>query len=415
MNRRHFISTSGSLSLASLVTAPAAEPQTTPPAAPQFTAGSGPGPVFAGSPVVTGPAPDAITILQPLQRHATGYLEYAVGDAPFERVNAGAAGLLPFEQYVLKFRLPPLPPGKDVRYRITARSIGWVQVRQFVYGQIIPGELETGPERTFRTLDPGAESTRFVVWNDTHENAETLKTLHEMTAALKPDFLLWNGDQSNDIHQESKMNAQFLTPEGLAVADRWPLAYVRGNHDVRGPAARHLPQFTGTPGDRFYYAFRSGPLAALVMDTGEDKEDSSPWLGGITDFAAMQKEQAAWLDKVTKEPWFRDAPFRVLFCHIPLWFIRELKGAEWGEYSKPCRLAWLPGLVAAGVKVVISGHTHDFAWMPAKEGQPIAQLVGGGPQPRHATLIHGTATRDTLALTMSKLDGTVVAAVTLKA
>jgi hypothetical protein len=140
--------------------------------------------------VVTGPATDAITILQPLQRHATGYLEYAVGDAPFERVNAGAAGLLPFEQHVLKFRLPPLPPGKEVRYRITARTIGWVQVRQFVYGQIIPGEPETGPERTFRTLDPGAESTRFVVWNDTHEKAETLKALHEKTAALKPDFLL---------------------------------------------------------------------------------------------------------------------------------------------------------------------------------------------------------------------------------
>jgi 3',5'-cyclic AMP phosphodiesterase CpdA len=172
----------------------------------------------------------------------------------------------------------------------------------------------------------GAESTRFVVWNDTHENATTLQALHEKTAALKPDFLLWNGDQSNDIHHEAKMAAQFLSPNGLAIANRWPLAYVRGNHDVRGPAARHLPQFTGTPGDRYYYAFRSGPLAALVMDTGEDKEDDSPWLGGITAFAAMRKEQAAWLEKAIRQPWFRGAPFRVLFCHIPLWFIRELQG-----------------------------------------------------------------------------------------
>ena len=52
--------------------------------------------------------------------------------------------------------------------------------------------------------------------------------------------------------------------------------------------------------------------------------------------------------------------------------------------------------------------------MPAKEGQPIAQLIGGAPQPRHATFIHGTATRDTLTLKMSKLDGTVVADVVLK-
>src|SRR5262245_14420156 len=43
-----------------------------------LTAGSAPGPVFRGAPVVAGPAPDALTLLQPLQRHATGYLEFAV-------------------------------------------------------------------------------------------------------------------------------------------------------------------------------------------------------------------------------------------------------------------------------------------------------------------------------------------------
>ena len=414
MNRRSFLATAGAASLGSTIALDAADAPA-PVVAPPFTAGSGPGPVFGGSPMVTGPAADALVILQPLQRHATGYLEFALDGEKFQRVDAAAAGLLPFEQYVLKFRLPPLPPRREVRYRITARSIGWVQVRQFVIGKITPGEPETGPERRFRTLDPGAATTSFVVWNDTHENAETLKSLHAQTAALQPDFLLWNGDQSNDINDESRMRTQFLAPEGLAVADRWPLAYVRANHDVRGPKARHLPEYTGTPGDRFYYGFRSGPLAALVMDTGEDKEDDSEWLGGLTAFAAMRKEQAAWLAKVTQEPWFRDAPFRVLFCHIPLWFIRELKGVEWGEYSKPCREAWLPGLTTAGVKVIVSGHTHDFAWMPAKDGQPIGQLIGGGPVSRIATIIHGTATRDTLTLKMSKLDGKVVAEVVLKA
>lgn len=416
MNRRTFISSTSSLGLASLVHAKGAEPAvgTESAESTQFTAGSGPGPVFAGSPVVTGPAAEAITILQPLQRHATGFLEYAVEDGLFRRVDAAAAGLLPFEQHALKFRLPPLPSGKNVRYRITARSIGWVPVREFVYGKIVPGEPETSAERMFRTIDSASERTSFVVWNDTHENGETLKALHAQTAALNPDFLLWNGDQSNDIHLEQKMAGQFLMPHGLGIAERWPLAYVRGNHDVRGPAARHLAQFTGTPGDRYYYGFRSGPVAALVMDTGEDKADDSPWLGGITAFAAMREEQTAWLASVVKEPWFRQAPFRVLFCHIPLWFIRELK-AEWMEYSKPCREAWLPILSAAGVKLVVSGHTHNAQWMPMNEAQPISQLIGGGPQPRTATLIHGTATADELTLKMTRLDGTVVAETRLKA
>jgi hypothetical protein len=65
--------------------------------------------------------------------------------------------------------------------------------------------------------------------------------------------------------------------------------------------------------------------------------------------------------------------------------------------------------------LVISGHTHNFVWMPAKDGQPIGQLIGGAPQPRHATFIHGTATREKLTLKMTKLDGTVVADVSLSA
>ena len=44
---------------------------------------------------------------------------------------------------------------------------------------------------------------------------------------------------------------------------------------------------------------------------------------------------------------------------------------------------------------------------------PIAQLIGGAPQPKFATLIHGTATEEELKLTMTNLDGTVVADVTL--
>lgn len=379
-----------------------------------YTAGSPAGPLFSGSAVVSGPSRDAITILQPLQRHATGYLEYAVEDGPFERLDGEQAGLLPFAEHLLKFRLPPLPPGKLVRYRCVARSVGWVKVRQFYHGELKIGEPRTSPEAVFRTLDPGADSTTFAVWNDTHENVETLQKLHGFTSELKPDFLLWNGDQSNDVHFERDMAGQFLAPAGLTIADRWPLGYVRGNHDVRGPAAGSLTRFTGTPSDRFYYAFRSGPVAALVMDTGEDKPDGSPYFGGMVAFQRMQQRQAEWLPTVTRESWFREAPHKVLFCHIPLWFTRDIfpTHGRW-ECHDVCRKLWLPALLEAGVKIVISGHTHNHRWMPAKEGQPIAQLIGGGPQPGSATFIQGTAIREKLSLKMTKLDGTTVAEVTL--
>jgi acid phosphatase type 7 len=176
------------------------------------------------------------------------------------------------------------------------------------------------------------------------------------------------------------------------------------------------PQRAVTPEDRFYYAFRSGPLAVLVMDTGEDAPDDTEHFGGMVAFQQMQRRQAEWLRGVVREPWFREAPHKVLFCHIPLWFTRDIfpKYRRW-ECHHACREMWESTLVDAGVKLVVSGHTHDFRWMPAKDGQPISQLIGGGPQPKYATFIEGKATREKLTLKMTKLDGTVAADVELKA
>lgn len=413
MDRRTFLAATGVAGLASA--APSLQAQETA-AEPAFSAGSSPeGPALLGSAVVSGPAPESIVILQPLQRHATGYLEYAVGDGPLERVDSDQGGLLPFDPHVLKFRLPPLPLGTQVRYRVTAKTIGWVPVREFVHGRIVAGPEEVGPEAVFKTLDPAADATRFVVWNDTHENADTLAELHKQTAAAEPDFLLWNGDQTNDVHFRDKLAGQVLAPLGLPIAARWPLAYVRGNHDVRGPAARSLPEFTGTPDDQFFFAFRSGPLAALVMDTGEDKADDHPNFAGLAAFERLRERQAAWLAQVIELPWFQEAAFRVLFCHLPLWWIRDRKDIDWWEYSQASRDLWLPKLLEGRVSLVVSGHTHHAAWLPASASQPIAQLIGGGPQPRAATILEGTATRRDLDLTMKRLDGTVVSAVRLAA
>ena len=290
MNRRSFLASSiaaAGLNAAGETTG--ADPKTAPP---HSALG---GPVLTGSPVVSGPAPEALTVLQPLGGAATGFLEFALDDGPFQRVDSESGGLLPFERHVLKFRLPPIPSGRKVRYRVTARAVSWQPVGRFIHGKIVAGETEVGAERNFRTLDPAADKTRFVVWNDTHENAATLKSLAELTAARQPDFLLWNGDQTNDIHHEAELSGQVLTPGGVELAAAWPLAFVRGNHDLRGPAARKLPGFTGTPDDRFFYAFRCGPLAALVMDTGEDKPDEHPNFAGLAAFARFRERQTQWL------------------------------------------------------------------------------------------------------------------------
>lgn len=88
-------------------------------------------------------------------------------------------------------------------------------MRQFYHGEFKAGEQQVSPESSFRTLDPSADTTTFAVWNNTRENAETLKALDKLTNAMKPDFMLWNGDQSNDVHFENQMTGQFLSPRDL--------------------------------------------------------------------------------------------------------------------------------------------------------------------------------------------------------
>src|SRR5437868_3438168 len=95
MNRRKFLNTAAGagLGLAALNTAAQSKADVIPPnlaeAAPSELIT---GPACAGSPVVTGPAPESICIIQPLRRRATGYLEYAIGDEPLQKLDSEVAG-----------------------------------------------------------------------------------------------------------------------------------------------------------------------------------------------------------------------------------------------------------------------------------------------------------------------------------
>ena len=71
-------------------------------------------------------------------------------------------GFVPQDDHVLRVRLAGLAPGTTYRVRAITLPAG-------PQGQ----EAEASEWKTFRTLNPAADSTTFVVWNDTHENDDT--------------------------------------------------------------------------------------------------------------------------------------------------------------------------------------------------------------------------------------------------
>jgi predicted phosphodiesterase len=240
--------------------------------------------------------------------------------------------------------------------------------------------------------------------NDTHEQPETLKQLFTQLADAPGDLLFWNGDMFNDIATEQQLAEQLLYPAGMAYAASRPVCFARGNHDVRGAEARALGRILDSPAGHYYYTLRQGPVAFIVLDTGEDKPDDAPVYAGLGTFDAYRTRQAAWLATALAQPEVRDAAFRVVVVHIPLYGEQPVRfhgGAD-------ARDKWHAHLVKGRVDLMVTGHTHRHAWLPPDATRPFGQLRGGGPQPAGATLIRLDADAQRLVARLSRLDGTLI-------
>ncbi|MBX3744502.1 MAG: metallophosphoesterase [Verrucomicrobiae bacterium] len=398
MNRRRFVQQFGMGTLA----ATAAHPVS-------LRAAEGlaePGVSLASTPMtLQAPRPDGVEAVWGVRARALGRIEWEGPDGARGVAASDAHGFVPQGTRSVRVRIDGWIPGREYRLRpVTVAAEG-------------ESRVETGDWRTFRTLDPAAPATRFAVWNDTHVNQTTLERLDEVTPAS--DFLIWNGDTCNDWHREDDLVPILLNPGGRDITRNRPLHVVWGNHDVRGPWAFRVPDVVASPSGRPFHAFRSGPLAAVCLHTGEDKPDDHPSFRGRVAFDPLRQEQAAWLNDVLRRPEFASAPYRLVFCHIPLRWIDErpqdYAGTGFDRHSGRSRAAWHDALVRWGVQAIISGHTHRAAWMPPTDVFPYGQLIGGGPQPASATWIEGVANPQSLRLTVRNLAGDILHDVSLPA
>jgi hypothetical protein len=385
MKRRHFI---GALAATTVSAAWAAETNAPAPAS------SSPQPLVRTPLALMAPRADGLEAVWAVSRTCKGRLEWESTDGAKGQAAMDAFGFVPQDDGVLRVRLTGLKPG--VAYRVRSVTV-----------DADNDETVTSGWKNFRTLNPTGNQTHFVVWNDTHINNPTIQKLHEVTPAA--DFLVWNGDTCNDWTKEELLVPTLLHPGGRDITAGRPLCLTWGNHDVRGPRAFRVASLVATPEGRPFYAFRSGPVAAIFLHTGEDKPDTHPGFRGRVAFEALRAEQAQWLAGLIRRPEFRDAPYRVVFCHIPLRWRNETlpdyTKAGFDHFSERSRTAWHDSLVAWKTQLIVSGHTHSPGWFPATEKFPYGQLVGGGPSPKAATWMEGTADARTLNLKVRNLAG----------
>ncbi len=408
MDRRHFLQSLGSAvagtELLALNTALAAAPE------PSASPGPSGGLAFLAAPVLINPASDGVSIVCVFNDRATGWVEYGETAELGHRCEPAGEGLRPVSDHLV-FRLSGLQPGKPCYYRVHAAKVEFLAM-EYVGSTARRGEEIVSPVRSFRTLDPGAPEISFTVWNDTHETVPTLERLIAMHREQPTDFLFWNGDVVNDIPSKQALLSQYFNPAGQEFAASVPYFFTRGNHDVRGAEARLLPQYLDGPQGAYYYTFRHGPVGCVVLDTGEDKPDNDPDYGGLASFEQYRTAQRQWLARAIEEPAFASAPIRIAFLHIPLvweapvpdhW--KTIWHGHQGWITEDGSRKWHDLLVKAGIKLVISGHTHRYAWFPAHGDRPYGQLIGGGPKPEAATTISVKANAQELSFEVKDLTG----------
>lgn len=353
-----------------------------------------------GAPVVQCASGTSVSVAWGVNDTSTGWVEYGETEALGQVARPDGQGLHPLDAVVHKVRIDGLRPATRYFYRTVSVPIAFLGAYDIRRGRPFESAVHS-----FTTADDGAGTrVRFAVINDTHEQPETLKALFSRLGDAPSDLLFWNGDMFNDIGTERQLAEQLLYPADMAYAARTPVYFARGNHDVRGAEARSLGRFVEAPHGRYFYSLRQGPVAFLVLDTGEDKADDHPVYAGLGDFDAYRASQADWLARELQVEHVRSAPFRVVIAHIPLYSTRPTQphgGAD-------ARARWHDHLVKGRVDLLITGHTHRHAYLEPDATRPFGQLTGGGPQPAGATLIRAEADAQVLRVVMEKLDGTAV-------
>lgn len=175
----------------------------------------------------------------------------------------------------------------------------------------------------------------------------------------KPDLICMIGDITSEMRTKDQFTKFLLKDAADLSGGAIPVVFTRGNHETRGEYAGVLADYLGDEEGKFYYTFDFGALSAVVIDSGEDKEDSHKEYSGLVNFEALRNEEYQWLCSLDKKDF--DGKYKIVFSHEPV--LAEHFGKDW---TAP--------LEKLGMELVVGGHWHDVKYI---EGDLPSLVVGG--------------------------------------
>jgi len=243
-----------------------------------------------------------------------------------------------------------LESGKRYVYRLCGKS---VVDESSAYRMKYGSQKADKKNYSVKTLDHKAPECRFAIVSDIHERDDDFKSLIRGLEAEELDFFAVNGDLVSEIYDIDKVTHHAIDPVQPLVANL-PYMYVRGNHEGRGHSNHLLTDlFPMRENDGWYYTFRQGPVAFIVLDAGEDKPDYDVEYGDLAEYDPYRETQLEWLKEAVKRPEVASAPVKICLMHIPA-FKNETTWYAQNWVSDN----FVPVLNKAGVRLMLSGHLH---------------------------------------------------------
>lgn len=297
---------------------------------------------------------------------------------------------------VHRIRLRGITPGTPFFYRVRAREI----TENRAYHKEFGSEEYVSP--WYNVILPAADAAEMtaVIVNDTHCHRPTYTRLGQMVDSIRPDLVIFNGDC---LPEPPTLGAAISAMNDMVKAfglSSTPGIVIRGNHEIRNAYSSGMPEIFENPGPGDTYgSFSWGDTRFVTLDLGEDKPDTTWVYYGLNDFDALRAEQSDFLHRELASDEFKRAARRVLVHHIPVY-------GNTDRY-RPCTPLWSPILADAPFDIDLTAHTHRYRLHPAGtvDANPFPVMVGGGPDPKEATMAILRKRGDSMTLETVDING----------
>jgi predicted phosphodiesterase len=330
--------------------------------------------IFSTKPYLQNPIGNGITISWFTQVPTHGWIEYGTDKNLTQKKELIVDGQVICNIKHHKIRLTNLQPGVTYYYRVCSREITLYQAYKKEFGDTAYSGIYS-----FTLPSPSLSDFTAIIFNDLHKNKEVLDELSKQIKDIHYDLVFFNGDCIDDPNNETEaVNFLSLMNEKIHAEDV-PFFFLRGNHDIRNAYSLHLRNLFDYVGDKTYGAFSWGDTRFVMLDSGEDKPDTTYVYYNLNDFDGLRHEQADFLHKELSGKEFKKANKKVLIHHIPMYGLAE-------SYN-PCLEFWGELLSKAPFDVCFNGHTHKHSFHPKGSlGNNYPVFIGGGNRVGTATV-----------------------------